>query len=262
MIVRNVGFDHRHDADFFIDRPDGSGDNLLLILKSDAIFTLNGNDIFVPKSSFFLYPQGMPQYYRCVPQQPFANDWMHFLFEDGEAEIFAKKGIPFAKPVALKHTEFYSFCIKAIADENSAMHLHSKDSIRCYFDLICNKVSEQLAEQITIEGSSRYEMMLTLRNAVHANPFWEWSVDWGAHQLRMSVSSFHVHYRQQFGVTFTQDVIASRTEYAKMLLCTTDMSVHDIAMQCGYRNYEHFARQFKAHCGISPGKYREQTLRG
>ena len=53
MIINNVGFDHRHDADFFIDRPDGSGDNLLLILKTDAIFTLNGNDVFVPKNSFF-----------------------------------------------------------------------------------------------------------------------------------------------------------------------------------------------------------------
>lgn len=256
MILNNVGFDHRHDADFFIDRPEGSGDNLLLILKTDAIFTLNGSDVFIPKDSFFLYPQGMPQYYRCVPQQPFANDWMHFLFEDGEEAQLREKGIPFAEPVSLRYTEFYSYCIRAIADENSAQRLHSADTISHFFALICNKVSEQIQENMRIKHGSRYEMLLTVRNAVYAHPFWEWSIDWGAHQTRMSVSSFHAHYKAQFGVTFMQDVIRSRIEYAQMLLRTTDMSIHDIGAQCGYRSYEHFARQFRRACGMSPGAYR------
>jgi AraC family transcriptional regulator of arabinose operon len=256
MILNNVGFDHRHDADFFIDRPEGSGDNLLLILKTDAIFTLNGSDVFVPRNSFFLYPKGMPQFYRCVPQQPFANDWMHFLFEGDEETQLRAKGIPFAEPVSLRHTEFYSYCIRAIADENSAQRLHSADSVRCYFELICNKVSEQIRENQTVAPGSRYEMLLTVRNAVYANPFWEWSVNWGAHQTRMSISSFHAHYKAQFGVTFMQDVITARIRYAQMLLRTTDMSVHDIGMQCGYRSYEHFARQFKRECGVSPGAFR------
>ena len=258
MILNNVGFDHHHDTDFFIDRPDGSGDNLLLILKSDAIFTLNGNDVFVPKNSFFLYPKGMPQVYRCMKGQSFANDWMHFLLDETEEKWFSEKGIPYAEPVALPHTEFYSYCIRAIADENSAARLHSAESIRYYFGLICNKVSEQIQENQTVTHGSRYEMLLTVRNMVYANPFWEWSIGWGAHQTRMSVSSFHSHYKAQFGVTFMQNVIRSRIEYAKMLLCTTDMSIHDIGMQCGYRNYEHFARQFKRETGMSPGDFRGQ----
>lgn len=181
---------------------------------------------------------------------------MHFLFEDGEEAQLREMGIPFAEPVSLHYTEFYSHCIRAIADENSAQRLHSAASILCYFRLICNKVSEQIQENRSIKYGSRYEMLLTVRNTVYANPFWEWSVNWGAHQTRMSVSSFHAHYRAQFGVTFMQDVIRSRIEYAKMLLRTTDMSIHDIGAQCGYRSYEHFARQFKRECGISPGEFR------
>lgn len=258
MILNNVGSDHRHDADFFIDRPEGSGDNLLLILKTDAIFTLNGSDVFIPKNSFFLYPQGMPQYYRCIPQQPFANDWMHFLFEEGEEARLRAMGIPFAEPVPLRHTEFYSYCIRMIADENSAQRLHSADTVGHYFALICNKVSEQVHENRSIKPGTRYEMLLTVRNAVYAHPFWAWSVDWGAHQTRMSVSSFHAHYKAQFGVTFMQDVISSRIAYARMLLRTTDMSIHDIGAQCGYGSYEHFARQFRRECGVSPTEFRAE----
>ena len=257
MILHNVGYDHRHDSDFFIDRPDGSGDLLLLILRTDGLFMLNGKEIFVPKNSFFLYPQGMPQHYRCLPQRGFVNDWMHFLFEGDEEADFLRLGIPYAQPVPLLHTEFYTFCIKCIADEYSSKRLHSADSIHHYFRLICNKVSERISEEQNLGGSSRHEMLLTVRNQMFANPFWEWSVDRASHQTLMSRSAFQHHYKAQFGVTFIQDLIAARVEYAQMLLSTTDLSVHDISVQCGYQNYEHFARQFKAQCGISPGAFRE-----
>ena len=256
MILNNVGFDHQHDSDFLIDRPDGSGDNLLLILKTDAIFTIGGKDVFVPQKSFFLYPVGMPQHYRCVQQHTFANDWMHFLFEDNEEAEFLTREIPYATPIPLDHTEFYSYCIKMIADENSADRLYRSDSILHYFWLMCNKVSEQVRENSRMEHSSSYEMLLTVRNQMYANPYWEWSINWASHQTRMSRSAFQHNYKTQFGITFIQDLIEARIGYAKTLLCTTDMSVHDISLQCGYRNYEHFARQFKAQCGISPGEYR------
>lgn len=259
MILHNVGYDHRHDSDFCIERPAGSGDCLLLILKTDAIFTLNGTDIFVPQKSFFLYPKGMPQFYRCVRQQSFSNDWMHFLFEGDEEAQFLQKGIPYATPVPLDYTEFYSFCIKAIADENISDHLHKQESIQLYFRLICNKVSEQIQEHTHFERNSRHEMLLTVRNQIYANPFWAWSVDWASHQTRMSRSSFEHQYKEQFGVSFIQDLVTSRTEYAKMLLYTTDISIHDVAIRCGYQNYEHFARQFKAKCGISPGEFRKAS---
>ena len=112
MILHNVGYDHHHDADFYIDRPEGSGDYLLLILKSDALFTLGGEEVFVPRKSFFLYPPGMPQKYRCVPKHTFSNDWLQFLFEGEEPEWFSHKFVPVAEPVKLEYTEFFSYCIK------------------------------------------------------------------------------------------------------------------------------------------------------
>lgn len=257
MTLHNVGYDHHHDADFMIERPQGSGDYLLLILKTASIFTLDGEDVYIPEKTFFLYPEGMPQYYRCVPQHFFANDWLHFQLTHEEREKLEAMGIPFAAPVPLDYTEFYSFCIKSIADEFSTGRLHRQSSIEHYFGLICNKVSERIAEHPIPIANSHHEMLLTVRNMVYANPFFGWAVGWGAHQTRMSVSAFYLHYKQQFGVTFMQDVIASRIAHAKMLLTTTDLSIHDIGLQCGYRNYEHFARQFKRECGISPGTFRK-----
>ena len=88
-------------------------------------------------------------------------------------------------------------------------------------------------------------------------PYLNWSVDGASHEMNMSRSAFQHHYKEQFGVTFIQDLIASRTARAKMLLTTTNMTIQDIAEQCGYRNYEHFARQFRSCCGMPPGEYRK-----
>ena len=47
MKIVNAGFNHTHDSDFNIDRPDGSGDNLLILLRSDAVFNIDGRDVRV-----------------------------------------------------------------------------------------------------------------------------------------------------------------------------------------------------------------------
>lgn len=256
MILHNVGYDHRHDADFFVDRPEGSGDNLILITKTDAIFTLSGEDVLVPANSFMFFPVGMPQQYRAVPQHGFANDWIHFLFEEQESEWFSKKYVPVGEPAQLRSIEFFSYCIKAISDENSSDHLHKADSISHYFWLLCNKVSEQVHERAQIKLSARSEMMIIIRNKIYSMPYLEWNVNWASHEMCMSRSAFQHHYKAQFGVTFIQDLINSRISHAKMLLQTTNMSIQDIAQQCGYRSYEHFARQFRGQCGISPSEFR------
>lgn len=259
MVLHNVGYNHRHDADFFVSRPEGSGDNLLLILKTESIFTLNGEDVRIPANTFFLYPEGMPQFYRAVPQHSFANDWIHFSFEVPEPDWFRAKSVPVGVPVQLRSTEFFSFCIKAIADENSSEHLHKADSISHYFWLLCNKVSEQVHEQAHIQMSSLYEMMLIIRNKINTAPYLDWSIDWAAHETCMSRSSFQHHYKEQFGVTFIQDLIESRISRAKMLLTITNMPIQNVAGQCGYRSYEHFARQFREMVGCSPGDYRRKS---
>ena len=67
MIINNIGYNHCHDSDFYIDRQNGSGDNLLLLVKNETIFFFFLEDYDVPENSFFMYQKGRPPYYLCVP---------------------------------------------------------------------------------------------------------------------------------------------------------------------------------------------------
>lgn len=259
MIINNVGYNHKHDADFIIERPNGVGDCLLLLLKTESIFTLGGEDRVFPKNTIFIYPVGMAQYYRAMPMSMFENDWIHFLFEDDEEEEFLQRRIPYATPITLDNVEFYSFCIKMIAEENSGKHLYSKDSIQHYLIIMFNKLSEYLHENETLNNTSQYETILTIRNKIYSNPEVPRSIDWVAHETSMSRSSFQHLYKKYFGVTFIQDLLNSRISFARMLLVTTDLQIGDISRKCGFLNYEHFARIFKRECGMSAIDYRLQN---
>ncbi len=258
MIIHNIGYNHCHDSDFFIDRPNGSYDNLLLLLHTSAIFTIQESDIVAPKHSFFFYPIGAPQIYRCLPQHSFENDWIHFIFEPEEQRLFDSLQIPTQTPIPIDDLNFLHFCVKSMAYESCSHNLYRSENVKHYLFLLLNKVSEQIYQsQANILGS-HYEILSTIRNKIYAKPYEPRNIDSTAHEVRMSKSAFQHLYKEQFGVSFFQDFINSRIAYAKMLLTSTNMTASEIAVQCGYHHYAHFTRQFKEKCGVTPIEYRMQ----
>ena len=149
MIINNVGFDHCHDADFFIDRPDGSGDYLLLLVRTPAVFEVDGKEILTPAGSVFIYPKGRPQRYRCVPLNVFENDWVHFDFDDpGEEEEFLKMGIPLETAITMP-LEFLSYCVKSIAYERYSDNLCRSESSELFMRLMFIKIREKTLNSIS-----------------------------------------------------------------------------------------------------------------
>lgn len=258
MKIINVGYNHCHDSDFYIDRPEGSGDNLLILLKTDAVFNIDGKDIKIPENSFFMYKKGRPQRYRCVYQSVFANDWVHFEFEGDEEKEFFNLGLDYETPVLAEDMNFLSFCIKMMASENYSDNMNRHQSICHYMFLIFCKVGEYAAKKAESRNDSYYEMLSTVRNKIYSRPYEHRTAESSAHEVRMSVSNFQHLYKKYFGVTLFQDIIRSRTEYACMLLKSTNLSAVEVAQKSGYNHYAHFVRQFKQTMGISPSEFRKK----
>lgn len=60
MELTFIGYNHTHDVDFNINRPLGSGDYLALIVKSPAVFTINGRDLHTPPNIFSCIQRMLP----------------------------------------------------------------------------------------------------------------------------------------------------------------------------------------------------------
>ena len=66
-------------------------------------------------------------------------------------------------------------------------------------------------------------------------------------------------FKNQTGATPVQYLTQFRLQYAKKLLCTTDMRINEIAFAVGFYDAYYFSNAFKKFYGISPLKFRCQT---
>lgn len=258
MHINNIGYNHSHDADFIIQRPNGSGDYLLLLLKTPAIFTFNDEDIITEPDSFILFRQGTPQLYRAYGVS-FSNDWFHFSITGDEMSFFEALDIPFDTVMPIGDMNGLSLIIKNMSYENYSSNLYRTDSVELYMKLFFLKLSEKIHAVGKEKSDSYYDKLSILRSKIYNKPYHDWNVEGLAHQLTMSKSYFQHLYKDVFGISVMNDVIRSRIEHAKYLLSTTDMPIAQIAEMCGYKCELHFMRQFKTRMQMTPSEYRRQT---
>lgn len=69
-------------------------------------------------------------------------------------------------------------------------------------------------------------------------------------------------FRQVTGRTPIDYLNYYRIECAAELLCATDGSITDIALQCGFNDLSYFIRLFRQYKGVSAGRFRKQRRTG
>jgi len=95
---------------------------------------------------------------------------------------------------------------------------------------------------------------------VHAEIEDELSLDKMAEAAGLSNAHFSVMFRKSTGESPHQFVLRHRVERAKKMLRAPDARVLDIAVACGFKTQQHFARVFRRICGASPTEYRYDVL--
>jgi AraC family transcriptional regulator len=96
---------------------------------------------------------------------------------------------------------------------------------------------------------------------VHAKIEEELSLDEMAEEAGLSTAHFSQTFRKSTGKSPHQFVLNHRVERAKRMLRAADMRILDVAVACGFKTQQHFARVFRQLCGASPTEYRQESLR-
>lgn len=255
MKIVNVGYNYRHPADFFINRPYGSGDYILLILKTEAFFVFDNEKHIASPNSVVLFKKGTPQIYGALSKE-YANDWIHFDVDDEEMNEIQKLDIPFDTILSVNSTTVFSELIRKIFSEKYSQNLYKEDSMNLYFNLILIKISEMLKMPVLAKEKPYYELFCTLRHEIQLAPQNDWNIDKICKKLNLSRSYIQHLYKSFFGASIMEEVLLGRIEYAKYLLSSTDFTVCSISKMCGYANDVHFMRLFRKATGTTPSKYR------
>ncbi|MBE5783337.1 MAG: helix-turn-helix domain-containing protein [Clostridiales bacterium] len=254
MRIVNVGYHYCHPADFSIYRPHGSGDYVLLILKTAAYFILDGQRREAPAHSIILFKKGTPQIFGATEKE-YRNDWIHFDLEDQEARQIEAMGIPFDQILPMP-TASLSELIKSMFQERYSPSPYKEKYLQIYFELMLLKITEIIQYPDSKKVHPHYDLFSTLRNEIYRAPEKEWRLEAVCQKINLSRSYIQHLYKYFFGCSLSADLSASRIEHAKYLLSSTEMTVSSISALCGYVNDVHFMRMFKKLTGTTPTQFR------
>ena len=96
---------------------------------------------------------------------------------------------------------------------------------------------------------------------VHAKIEDDLTLEEMAESVELSIPYFSQMFRKSTGQSPHQFVLRHRVERAKEILRDPEMRVLDVAVACGFKTQQHFARVFRQMCGVSPTEYRKEFLR-
>lgn len=259
MRMDEIGYNHRHDRSFLIDRPNGAGDWLLLIVKSPAVFRINGTDVRTPANTFILYTPEYPEYYYPDCDE-YYDDWIHFGPDNDELALIHTLEIPLNEPVTLADITDISAIAKNICYEQYSANRYRVQMVDLYFKALLYKIGEKIirkTDNSKISDSVYFEKLLWIRESIYRWPGKNYSIDNIADELGLSRSRFQHLYTDTFGISVRKDLIKSRMEKAAELLKKSDLSVKDIGSMIGYENTSYFVKLFRNTFGMTPLQYRQ-----
>ena len=163
MKIVNAGYNYRHSSDFCVDRPYGSGDYILLIIKTEAFAILKGERVEISPNSILIFKKRTPQLYGARNGE-YVNDWIHFEIDESEERAISGLGIPFDEIIPLRDVTQFSDFIKGIFRERYSVNLHKDTAMKCYFDLIMLKISEEINQRGVENEHLYYDRFCILRN--------------------------------------------------------------------------------------------------
>lgn len=251
--ILRMGCNTTHNINFSVSRPNGYDWYLLLLVKSPAVFIINGEEISTPANTLIIYDKNCPHEYRANGCK-YKNDWIHLEFNP----VFLKEyPIKLNTPLYIPNHYYISDLIQRIANEFYSNNSYKNQTIEYFIQILLIKVKEQMETKTFHHQHSRiYDDLLKLRSEIYSNPGNNWSISLMADKLHVSCGYLQNAYKNTFFISCMSEVIESRITYAKELLVESDLPIREISNLCGYQNEVHFMRQFKKLTTLTPTEYR------
>jgi AraC family transcriptional regulator len=98
------------------------------------------------------------------------------------------------------------------------------------------------------------------RDTINAHLKEELSLEQLAQECKLSVTHFAKAFARNTGISPHRWLMQRRVNVAKDLLLTTDSSLVEISLKCGFSDQSHFTRVFAEATGETPGRWRQIQL--
>lgn len=254
--ANNIGLDIRHIGDFKIDRPNGSGDYLLVVFKTNARLVIGDKEITVPPDSAVIFEKGERQLYGTICGN-YVNHFLHFDVDDADV-LYDIELNRLLVPENIREIETH---LRMLSREMLSLSDKKDAYIDMLIKMLLMKLSEEKNAEPVMLNSVHGSAFLSLRAQIYSNAGQFCSVSQLAKCANISLSHFKALYKKLFGISCYEDLLSAKIKLAQFYLSSTDLTVKEIALLCGYETDTCFMRRFKGRTHMTPREYR-QRIRG
>ena len=257
-----IGVNARHGAEFRIDRPQGSGDWLLLHFPLPMrLRDCRGEQLTRPDACILFAP-GHPQHFRGNADR-MLNHYSH-LRGSGMAAMVAQLDLPVNQVVYPRPVEFIAEHLRGMSRER----MRDDPEAGILFAALAVRLMATLArclargnEVTTPRLRSAQERVGDVRARMRSEPCLVWSIAGMARIAGLSVSRFRAVYRDLSGASPQEELITARLERARTLLTDSPSLVSEVAQACGFSDPHYFSRLFSKRIGVAPSAYYRSLLK-
>lgn len=245
------------DKNFRVHFPEGRESYLYILFRTKTMLYVEDKYIPVQAGTGILYDKNQRQSYYGCDETEFNHDYISFdLSSESEKSILSD--IPMGKPIFQVDAAYITNLIALIEQEQYLPSNNAKNVLSSLGLALLYKVGGRNdgASATDNRRNSQYAAFYRLRDEIHKKPAFDWSIENASKEFFLSRFYFQKLYKQFFEVTFQRDLIAARVSLAKKLLLYTNRKICEIADMCGYKNAEHFTRQFTKQVGVTPREFR------
>lgn len=212
------------------------------------------NDEFIgDENSFIFLNCHEPHLYKALENTEY--HWIHFkgnATKNYYDRLFENNGCVFS----LKNNWQIPNCLDRIISmlENERVDEHESSVMIHQILLELEKISNQ--DEHSLEG--------TVKQAIaFIEGHYGEKIDLHAIASHVNVSPFHFSrvFKKHTNFTPHQYLINYRINTAKSLLFSSNLSINEIALKCGFNNVAYFTTTFKNQTNFSPKKYRDYMFR-
>lgn len=256
LTIEYCGY-HTHNPDQdLIYRPAGTLSYLFLLVLSPMSFHFpDGTCRSARPGACILYSPGIYQHYHA--EKEFFNSYVHFFCSDS---MVSEKTLRFNELFYPDSADRLNWLIKQLYHEYLNPTADSEEMADLYLrQLLILLQRDQRKENIPAEQRSGiYPELLALREQMLSFCEQPWSVEQLCDILNIGKSQLYLYYRRFFHSSPKEDLIQARLQKARYLMTNSNVTIQQAAFDSGFQNICHFNRQFKLHCGCTPGTYRDR----
>ncbi len=224
--------------------------NLWAIFRGKGRIMVGGETFSIEEGSCFLLPPKTSIYVRQDVNAPLLTINIHFDFFDGDKRVFPKLKIK-------KYIADQNFFKKLLRKAVMAHNIGRNEEAHNWLSVVLSEFSTAPSTHGNSAVQNEHAQCINrICREINEHPQNANALATFAEKYGYSSTYLGKLFHQITGVTFSQYLLNTRINQAKVLLRTSDLSISEIAETLGYYDACHFIRQFKNTVGCPPKAYR------